>query len=407
MALNSTLPIDNDALLSLLHSDRKERQSTDLYRRLIGVNELATRMTAASDLDELRNCLRRAYEQWMPEESVCLFLSKDGRTSCEQLSEGGVLLCRGSCALNRELVERCFRSGSPLLIADTLNSPDLTPLLELEAHQPRARSLMLFPLQAADRVLGSLIIASLHPNHFTPLDYHLGLLVAAHLSSALLNALARQRLAATNAKLRAEEKKLTELNHRLRELAQTDDLTGLFNRRQLMSHLESEIARMERYGGELSCLMIDVDDFKQINDSNGHYAGDQVLRQLANLLRQSSRATDFVARYGGDEFTVLLAQTGARGAECAAEKLRRSVLDCSFAAGLRGTMTLSVSIGLAACTESDRLKADEILASADRALYKAKHAGGNKVAKADPPLGAGSRNCQMVELGLTHLAFSD
>ncbi len=407
MALNSSLCIDNDALISLLHSNRKERQSTDLYRRLIAVNELAAKMTAASNLDELRRCLRRAYEQWMPEESVCLFLAKEGRVSCEQLSEGGALLCRGSCTLNRGLVERCFRSGSPLLIADTLKSLDLTPLLEMEAHKPCARSLMLFPLQAADRALGSLIIASSHPDQFTPLDYHLGLLVAAHLSSALLNALARQRLAATNAKLRAEEKKLTELNHRLRELALTDDLTGLFNRRQLMTQLEGEIARVQRYGGELSCLMIDIDDFKQINDSNGHHAGDQVLRQLAGLLRQSSRAADFVARYGGDEFTVVLAQTGARGAECAAEKLRRRVLDRRFAAGLESTITLSVSIGLAACTESDRLKADEFLACADRALYKAKHAGGNVVVKAEPPSVAGSRNCQMVGLGLTHLAFSD
>jgi len=407
MALNSSLCIENDALLSLLHSGRKERPSTDLYRSLIAVNELAARMTAASNLDDLRRCLRSAYEKWMPEESVCLFLAKEGRVSCEQLSEGDALLCRGSCTLNHRLVERCFRSGSPLLIADTLKSLDVMPLLEMEAHQSCARSLMMFPLHAADRALGSLIIASSHPNQFTPLDYHLGLLVATHLSSALLNTLARQRLAATNAKLRAEEKKLTELNQRLRELALTDDLTGLFNRRQLMTQLESEIARVQRYGGELSCLMIDIDEFKQVNDSRGHHAGDQVLRQLAGLLRQSSRAADFVARYGGDEFTVLLAETGSRGAECAAEKLRRRVLDCRFAAGLEGTIALSVSIGFAAYVDLDRLKAEELLVRADRALYKAKRAGGNIVAKAEPYSDVGSRICQMTGLGLTHLAVND
>jgi diguanylate cyclase (GGDEF)-like protein len=247
------------------------------------------------------------------------------------------------------------------------------------------------------------VIHTSRPKRFSPLDTRLAHLVAAHVSSALHNILTQQRLAEASCRLRDQERKLAEMVAQLQELAHKDDLTGLNNKRSLLAQLDSEISRSRRYGGELSCLMIDLDGFKPINDTFGHLAGDQVLRQLGDLFLSCCRDSDFIARYGGDEFTVVLPQTGAQGAACAAEKLRAKVKEHLFAVDTGQHVSLSLSIGVVTCSEKTRLESSEILARADAALYCAKRAGGDAIYAVNR-FGSESRICQPDKSPLTQYA---
>lgn len=158
----------------------------------------------------------------------------------------------------------------------------------------------------------------------------------------------------------------------------TDPLTGLRNRRYLDERMDQEIARARREGRPLGCLLVDVDHFKEINDTWGHEAGDQVLRDLASLLRTSFRTSDVLSRYGGDEFAALMPQAGFEDLERIAEKLRRKVERYPFTAGPGGpNVEVTVSVGAASL---DGRENGALLRRADAALYRAKAHGRNKVA---------------------------
>ena len=166
----------------------------------------------------------------------------------------------------------------------------------------------------------------------------------------------------------------------LEELATTDGLTRLYNRRHFMERAESEFLRSQRYRRELSVFLIDADHFKAINDSHGHEAGDRVLRALAAACRQGLRQLDVIGRYGGEEFVVLLPETSAAVAQETAERLRRSVEQLRVPAAA-GEIRLSVSIGVAtAGAQTESVAA--LINQADRALYEAKRSGRNRVTAA-------------------------
>lgn len=175
-----------------------------------------------------------------------------------------------------------------------------------------------------------------------------------------------------------------QLVENLAEQARKDPLTGLSNRRQLMSDLSLEMERAKRYGTPLALILLDVDHFKKYNDSYGHPAGDEVLRQVARLLTLNVRAFDKVARYGGEEFVVILPQTNLPGAVAAAEKLRRVVEGHPFLGGeTQPGGKLTVSLGVAGFP-GHAGSVDDLLQRADQAMYRAKAAGGNRVVVAGP-----------------------
>jgi diguanylate cyclase (GGDEF)-like protein len=163
----------------------------------------------------------------------------------------------------------------------------------------------------------------------------------------------------------------------LRELAAVDDLTRLPNRRQFLKSLENEFTRAQRYDRPLSVLMIDADDFKLINDRHGHFAGDEVLRAVADRLRAFARKTDLLGRLGGDEFAVALTETDMPSALETAERLCREIADEPFQVAA-GKMHVTVSVGVATRRPKDGNGA-EVLGLADQALYAAKAGGRNRV----------------------------
>ena len=164
----------------------------------------------------------------------------------------------------------------------------------------------------------------------------------------------------------------------LAEQIGTDPLTGCLNRRALESRLKSDWRLAKRRGTHVALAAIDLDRFKQINDTRGHPVGDIVLQQLAGIMKSTARDTDAVARFGGDEFVILLPDTGWQGALTFAERLRRRVDDFTF--GPPGSpMTLTISVGVALARGTDPLSPEELLKEADRSLYKAKQQGRNRV----------------------------
>lgn len=164
----------------------------------------------------------------------------------------------------------------------------------------------------------------------------------------------------------------------LAEQIGTDPLTGCMNRRALETKLKTDWRHAKRRGTHVAVVAVDLDHFKQINDSRGHPVGDIVLQQLAGIMKGTARDTDAVARFGGDEFVILLPDTGWQGALTFAERLRRRVDDYTF--GPPGSpMTVTISVGVALARGTDTISPEELLKEADRSLYKAKQQGRNRV----------------------------
>jgi two-component system, cell cycle response regulator len=185
------------------------------------------------------------------------------------------------------------------------------------------------------------------------------------------------RVKAAHAELRGRNQQLESMLHSVEALASTDALTGLFNRRRFSDVLKREFAVTKRYRNTLSCLMMDLDHFKQINDRYGHDAGDQVLKEVARRITGSLREVDLAARYGGEEFVVLLPHTGRVDARVVAERLLRNIRGQSFQFG-NEVHTLTVSIGYAGNGDVHSDRAEDLVKLADLALYEAKRAGRNR-----------------------------
>ncbi|HEX8849264.1 MAG TPA: GGDEF domain-containing protein [Gemmatimonadaceae bacterium] len=170
-----------------------------------------------------------------------------------------------------------------------------------------------------------------------------------------------------------------EMRGRLVELVGTDVLTGCVSRRAFDSRLSREWRQARRRGSTLAVLMIDIDHFKEINDTHGHAAGDSVLAELGAIMLKTARETDTVARLGGDEFVIMLPDTAWQGAMTFAERLRRNVDEHAFKFETKDAPPITISVGVALAKGSDPVTHDELVESADRALYKAKSGGRNRI----------------------------
>ena len=198
--------------------------------------------------------------------------------------------------------------------------------------------------------------------------------------SAVVNrAVEKIRLASDNRRLLDDlTRKTTELerlNESLRDMADRDGLTGLYNHRYFRDAFDRELSRAERHGRPFSVILLDVDHFKNFNDSLGHLMGDEALKQVADILRSHCRATSVAARYGGEEFVVLVPEANKDAALILADRVRRATRDAEFVgetAGVTGRIT--ISLGVATFSEDGRDRS-ALLEQADRALYRAKECG--------------------------------
>ncbi len=178
------------------------------------------------------------------------------------------------------------------------------------------------------------------------------------------------------------ERELMEANERLRHMSQTDALTGLENRRHIEIRLEEMFEHAKRLAEPFSCVMVDLDKFKSVNDEYGHQAGDVVLKQLAKILKQEVREIDHAGRYGGEEFILLLTGTVLDAAVTFAERVRKAIEDHTFTFE-GGTLKRTASFGVAGWPHPKISNCDGLVKAADDALYVAKEMGRNRVVRFD------------------------
>jgi diguanylate cyclase (GGDEF)-like protein/PAS domain S-box-containing protein len=185
-----------------------------------------------------------------------------------------------------------------------------------------------------------------------------------------------RQLEEAHAKLRAQQERLIDANARLEALASLDALTGLKNRRAFEERLHEEISRARRSKETFALLLLDIDHFKNFNDSFGHPRGDDVLKSVARVLSRSVRDADFISRYGGEEFAIILPDSDRDGAKLMGERLREAIEENAW-----DVRPITVSVGAAAWV--DGATSESLIDQADRALYRSKQAGRNIVTLAD------------------------
>lgn len=166
----------------------------------------------------------------------------------------------------------------------------------------------------------------------------------------------------------------------LEKMAVTDDLTGLYNHRFFVKRLHEEFKRARRYGNPISCLMIDIDDFKKVNDTYGHQSGDIVLQEIGKVIKNSVRETDVVARYGGEEFAIILPHTDLEHALILADRVRKAVKNYrSSIKDMKYQITVSIGVSTAHPAINKDEKMDDLVRRADHCLYEAKSQGKDTV----------------------------
>ena len=262
----------------------------------------------------------------------------------------------------------------PLVIEDATLLPVFRDVPSVKAMGVRAYAGVPLLTEEGD-TLGTFCALDFAPRHWTEQDLDVLTEFAHSALREIRLRMALQHADAVNQQLVEQIQRVDELNMRLEELATTDPLTGLRNRRAFDAHMAQQLAIVQRRGTPLSLLMLDVDHFKRVNDTLGHDGGDRVLQAIAGHLKACARTVDVVARVGGEEFAVILPSTGEAGAHEVGERMRQAVEN-----GPWDEMPVTISVGTATLVEGE--DAERIYGRADAALYAAKQAGRNRVQQA-------------------------
>jgi diguanylate cyclase (GGDEF)-like protein len=255
-----------------------------------------------------------------------------------------------------------FETGRSLLVKNVDQDPRFT---ERQRARYKTKSLICVPLKINQRKIGIINLTDKIGDGFDENDLRLVESIASHASVAL------------------DRTDYYKMSEDLRKVSITDSLTDLYNRRFFQDRISEEIERSRRHGLPVSLIMLDIDNFKQYNDTYGHLAGDEALRLTAAILKHSVRNIDRVARYGGEEFAVILPMTEIAAARDIAERIRSGMAGRYFPDdALRATVKLTASLGIASFPQNaDNLF--DLVGSADKALYVAKVNGKNRVALFD------------------------
>ena len=246
--------------------------------------------------------------------------------------------------------------SDPLVISRFNAKGKELPLLSPQEASLGISSFVALSLRVKDRPLGALIIGGKDKEQFSGHQARILSILCSQASMAMENALIHQKIG---------------------QLAITDGLTDLYNHRYFQESLSQEISRQKRLKGKFSLLLLDIDDFKKLNDSYGHQAGDIVLKGISSILRSQVREVDMLARYGGEEFALLLLDTDKKGAMKMGERICRAISAQKFK--LDGGMERVTVSGGIACWPADAQEKKLLLRKADRALYYSKEKGKNRV----------------------------
>ncbi len=314
------------------------------------ISAIAQQTTAVLDIEHLLSKSCMLVQQSFQVSQVAILLKEE-----EQLvlrAHYGLLTARVREGGRFAAAEGKF--GEALASGKTIVHNNLIPQTQEFQLYEETRSRVIIPLVSFGQSLGLLILACGESGCFNPHDLAPLESVADICATAIQNAYYVERV---------------------RQLAYRDGLTGIFNRRFFEMRMAEEIERAQRFGTGIALIMLDIDQFKSLNDEFGHLLGDEVLRQVSSLLHQQVRKIDVVCRYGGEEFAILLAQASAKDAFDVAHKLRASVESWQFP-GVHRPVTISA--GVAGYPDHGTTR-DELMKASDAGLYAAKEAGRNRV----------------------------
>lgn len=337
----ASIALENARLYSL------ERQRAE---QLEAINAIAQQMTVVLEPQELMNNVCAEVRKAFAADHVSILL-RDGEQMTLRAHEGSLTLREGAQAPLPRTVGpwgRALLTGRSVVETNVEDDGNYVPLLV----ESRAR--LCVPLVSFGHVVGVLLLDSTQANAFEGNDWRTVESVADMCATAIQN---------------------TQHVERVRQLAYIDGLTGIFNRRFFDLRIAEEIERASRFHLPLAVLMTDIDRFKQLNDEFGHLLGDEILRQVSSIWSQQLRKMDVACRYGGDEFAIVLPQTGAEQAMQVAEKVRHAIADWAFPGVPR---PVTISVGAAAYPVHGGTR-DDLVKAADRGLYAAKQAGRNRV----------------------------
>ena len=347
--------IDNERVLQTL--DRAKVEQGKLYRAVERLNE------ARTEVQVIEAGVSQAREFTVFQFAAVTLLRKGGEHEiCAVSGEGA-----------DELVGRTFRDSTGL-VGMVVNNRHPLPfrgqcdagvqvLFTKELPAPRLPSILVLPLLVHRDVLGTLVLGSHEPGGFSPEVRLILQVLARHISVSLANA---------------------RMVKRLEELATTDGLTGLLNKRALTEMAKQKLRSAQRFNKPLSVLVCDLDHFKRVNDTYGHDVGDRVIVGFAEVLRRAMRETDTVGRFGGEEFVVVCEQTDPDGAELLARRVRQELAATTFVTK-DGPLSVTCSVGVATYPRAGA-DWDELFKATDEALYASKRAGRDRVTLWSPRL---------------------
>ena len=340
----ASLALENARLYSL------ERRRTE---QLEAINAVARQTTAVLDLDELLGVVCRLVLDWFHADHVAVLLA-EGNALRVRTYEGRLT---PNVAKGAQLAPGTGLAARALAAGQSVIESDVSIVEGYIAGFAETQSEMCVPLIFLGEKLGVIALDSaskdvFHRDDVQPLES-----VADICAAAIQNA---------------------SYFDRMKQLAYVDGLTGIHNRRFFEMRVVEELERAARFQGRMSVIMVDIDNFKRVNDEFGHLLGDEVLRAVSSLMKQHLRKMDIVCRYGGEEFAIVVPETSCENAIRVAEKLRRQVEGHHFP-GVPRKVTISCGV---ADYPTQGMTRDDVVAAADAALYAAKEAGRNKVKSA-------------------------
>lgn len=329
-------------------------QKRQLSQQVVQLHELAKALTSSLDVEEVLQAIMDKIEQLLSPDTWSLLLVD------EEASELSFQIVKGQGSerlkgvrfqMNQGIAGWVAMHGEAVVVPDVSSDPRFWDEAD-EITQQKTHSLVCVPVLMQDRTLGVIEILNYHGHRdFDEYDMELLQALADYVAIALQNAFHMKRI---------------------HELTITDDLTGLFNSRQYHNVLERELSRAKRYAFQFSLLFIDLDHFKQVNDTHGHLVGSSVLQEVGEVVKQSLRDSDFGFRYGGDEFVLLLPHTDNAGAVLIGKRIQEKLAQKVFAEEHGLKLKVAASMGVASYPADAETKED-LVRLADEAMYHVKN----------------------------------
>jgi diguanylate cyclase (GGDEF)-like protein len=373
--LHLSAPVDLRILTALLAKSRRCRELEEISRRsrrVVGelsrylkvLGEITRNSNAEFEPKRIMDMAMLKIRKLCPVDSWSILLVDEEKSCLVLESAGGAEMGgrRGSrLGMGEGLAGRVLRARAPILISRQGESRSTLPMPEIPERLEWSGILGL-PLLSRGKAIGAVeLIQGPHRPAFRRRDVRALSLLLEPVAIAIENAL---------------------LLKRSEELSITDDLTKLFNSRYLNSYLLREVQRSRRYGASVSLIFLDLDGFKNVNDGHGHLAGSRALVEVGAVIRNMVREIDVVSRFGGDEFTIILPQTGPEGAKVIAERMRVRIEETVFLETFGLKVRLTASFGIACFPDHGQTK-DALIQKADQAMYRVKGRGKNGVELAD------------------------